>query len=157
MPHYGIVAKIGAVKGNLTVDGYVDHMEVHSIQYAASAIRTESGGKTKSHVSVRQNEVSVIMRAGSYTAEMMQHLLNTFIYPEVLFTQLGQAVDGEKAGKPSVLQTLKLTNAVLVSMSQGWRGDEGKDRSVTLTFEAEMYETNIEGKIAAYKNDNWAK
>jgi hypothetical protein len=158
MAEYGILAKIGEIKGNTTLDKLTDEIQTHSLSFGSGAAVTMVGSPVaKRHFSVTQSEITAIIHAGAWTAELLQALLHSTKFKEVKFTQIAQAVDATKEAKSDILQTLTLNNAVLTALNQEWTGDEGSARKCSLTFDFESMSMDIGGKLAGYINKNWTK
>lgn len=134
MAEYGIVMSIKDIKGNIKVEGYADTMGCLDVQFSSAASRTSGGFGAKDSTSVNVAPVIVVINAGKWTAEIMQACYNLKKLGDVVITQLAQSVDKEAKGKPSVLQTMTLSGARCIGVSQSFDGG-GSDRIAVLTFE----------------------
>lgn len=134
MAEYGIVMKINNIKGNIKVEGYAETIGCLNLSFTSAASRTSAGFGAKDSTSVSAAPINVAIHAGKWTAEIMQACYNLKKLGDVVFTQLAQSVDKEAKGKPTVLQTITLTGARCIGVSQVFEGG-GADRVATLTFE----------------------
>jgi type VI protein secretion system component Hcp len=132
MAEYGIVIGIKDIKGNCALADYKDFILAEAASFASSSTRMGKG-ITNTRISVDQSPVSVQMLAGKWIAELQNACYISKNIGEVKIHQLGQAVDKESQAKPTVIQSLTLTDAVVVSVEQGWSVDDGS-RIVGVTF-----------------------
>ena len=71
----------------------------------------------------------------------------------VTLVQLAQTVDKASTAKPTVVQKLTLTNAVVTSIQQGWdNGDGARSASVSLSFDKILFEIGTKPADFTLKN-----
>ncbi len=140
MAEYGIVMKIAEIQGNINLDGFVEAIGVTSVQFSAGASSAPSPDATaKSSATV--SSVDVTFQASKWTAELLQACEAIKVFPKVEIMQLAQAVDAAGMAKPSTLQKLTLTNAVLVAVSNTWNpGATDREAAISFEFDKLLYE-----------------
>jgi len=148
MAEYGIVCKIKDIEGNIKVEGYDKTIGVHSLEFASAASRVGSGFGSKDSISVNASNVTVNIHAGKWTAEILQACYMLKKLGDVVFTQLAQSVDKESKAKPTVLQTMTLTNARCINVGQYFGGDS--ERTASLVFEFDKILIEIDKKPADF-------
>jgi hypothetical protein len=119
-----------------------------------------SNSKTAAKVrrlSVAQSAVTVTMPLGKWIAELQEACYLRKNLGEITLVQLGQAIDKNATAKPTVMQTLKLTNAVVTAIQQSWTaGDGPRVVGVSFLFEKFLLELGDKGPVADFTLRNFS-
>lgn len=156
---YGIVMKIEgpAIEGNCQLEDYNKAILIDSVAFGSSAIRTQVGtGTAKTRTSVTQSAITLTAAAGKWTAELMESLYKSSVFEKIQIVQLAQAVDKTTTAKPTEIQKLELTGAVITGVGTHWT-DYDSPRKVTLTIEFEKMLLTIDNKSADFTLMNITK
>ncbi len=156
MAEYGIVLTNSKMKGNVQLADFKDAIPVQHVSFSSSAQKTgtrKEGGVSTPKLSIEQSPVSVEMRAGKWIAEFQQCCYDVVSIGDVVITQLGQTIDKNPSAKPTVLQKITLTNAVVTSIQQGWdNGDGPRSASISFSFDKILFEIGTKPADFTLKN-----
>jgi hypothetical protein len=154
MAEYGIMVGFKDIKGNSQLADFKEYIPASNCSFGSSSTRTGKG-ITNTRISVDQTPVTVQVLAGKWVAEIQNACYNVQNVGDVTIVQLGQAVDKASQAKPTVIQKLTLTKAVVVSVEQAWdTGDS--DRYVGVTFSFEKILLEIDKKPADFTLRNFS-
>jgi hypothetical protein len=122
----------------------------------ASGSNSKTAAKVR-RLSVSQSAVTVTMPLGKWVAELQEACYLRKNLGEITLVQLGQAIDKNATAKPTVMQTLKLTNAVVTAITQSWMaGDGPRVVGVSFLFEKFLLELGDKGPIADFTLRNFS-
>jgi hypothetical protein len=108
-------------------------------------------------LSVSQSAVSVMLPLGKWVAELQEACYLRKNVGEITLVQLGQAIDKNATAKPTVMQTLKLKNAVVTGVQQSWgAGDGPRVVGVSFLFEKFLLELGNKGPVADFTLRNFS-
>jgi type VI protein secretion system component Hcp len=152
MAEYGIVVGIKDIKGNCSLTDFKDNILAEAVSFSSSSMRSGKGIKN-TRISVDQSPVTVQILAGSWVAELQNACYICKNIGDVTITQLAQSVDKTTTAKPTIIQKLTLTKAVVVSVDQNWNtGDGVRTAGVTFMFEKILLEIDKKPADFTLKN-----
>jgi type VI protein secretion system component Hcp len=156
MAEYGCLFQNAKIKGNVTLPDFKECIPLTTVTFSSSAMKTgvrKEGGVSVPKLSIEQSPVSFEMRAGKWLAELQQALYDVVSIGDVTIVQCAQTVDKASTAKPTVVQKITLTNAVVTSIQQAWdNGDGARSASVSLSFDKILFEIGTKPADFTLKN-----
>jgi type VI protein secretion system component Hcp len=154
MAEYGIMVGFKKIKGNSQLADFKEYIPAQACTFGSSSTRSGGNSPTKRHISIEQTPITVVLLAGQWVAEIQEACYGKEAVGDVIIAQLAQEVDKQSQAKPTVVQKLTLTNAIIVSVEQAWdTGDS--DRFVNVTFMMEKILLEIDKKPADFTLRNF--
>ena len=161
MAQFGIFVAFGddksaTIKGNSAVAGYEGWVLGHTMQYGASAMRTDGAkGKKDTKATASMSGISLSLHGGSATAEMYKSLFATQKIAKVHIHQCLQPVNSSSGQKPELIQKIDLTDVYITGVAEAWTPDG--ERSVSIELECAHFMLTVGTKPADFTLRNLTK
>jgi hypothetical protein len=153
MAEYGIMVGFKKIKGNSQLADFKEFIPASGCSFSSSSARSGKG-ITNRRITIDQTPVTATLLAGQWVAELQEAAYNVENVGDVTIVQLSQEVDKASQAKPTVVQKLTLSNAVIVSVDQAWDTGDG-DRFVGVTLKFEKILLEIDKKPADFTLRNF--